>query len=138
MSTTSNNLLQPTLEAPAMAFLESLARRDLDGLRGCLAPSARMRALVPPGFREFDGRDAIADKFRAWFGGSQAFELLEAAATTVGARLQLRWRIRLTPRDGTAPLLVEQIAFVQSDSQLTAIDLLCSGFVSERSAAQRN
>lgn len=121
-----------------MAFLDALARRDLDGLAACLAPNARMRALVPPGFRDFDGRAAIADKFRAWCGAEQAFELLEAAATTVGPRLQLRWRVRLTPRDGAPPLLVEQTAFFEVGSYVQAIDLLCSGFVGERSTTEGN
>ncbi|MFL5515170.1 MAG: hypothetical protein ACJ8DJ_03375, partial [Gemmatimonadales bacterium] len=53
-------------------------------------------------------------------------------ATTVGSRLQLRWRIRLTPHDGPPAVLVEQTAYFGVGSQVQQIDLLCSGFVPER------
>jgi hypothetical protein len=139
MSKNANDLLpRAELESPAMVFLDALARRDLDGLAASLAPDARMRALVPPGFRDFDGREAVAGKFRDWFGADQEFEMLEAAATTVGPRLQLRWRVRLTPPGGAAAVLVEQTAFIEAGSRVQAIDLLCSGFVPEYGATQGN
>jgi hypothetical protein len=93
-----------TMTAPAAStswpisgqLLDALSRRDFDSFERCLAETARFRALVPPGPFELDGPRAIADKFRAWFGGNDEFEMIEAAATDIGVKHYLRWRIRMT------------------------------------------
>ncbi|MFT3834677.1 MAG: hypothetical protein QM711_15400, partial [Micropruina sp.] len=75
-----------THPAPADAMrtgstlIEALARRDFDAFQHCLADSAHLRALIPPGPFELDGSAAIADRFRLWFGGTDQFELLESTA----------------------------------------------------------
>lgn len=80
----------------------------------------------------------MAGWFRSLFGGSEEFELSDGTVGEVGQRLYLRWRIRLTPPGGTGPRrLVEQHAFITTDAgaRISAVDLLCSGFVTEPGTA---
>jgi hypothetical protein len=117
------------------AFLERIARRDLDGLADCVEPDVRVRAMVPPGPFELQGAEELVGRFRRWFGGDDAFELVDASLGEVGPRLYLRWRVRMTcagpPRSSR---VVEQHAFAGTRERIDTIDLLCSGFVDERIA----
>ena len=118
----------------ASAFLDSLAGQDFDRLGGTLAADARMRALLPAGPREWTGADAIADRFACWFGGTERFELVEAAEGTVGDRLHLHWQLRLrAERLGAGWFIVEQQAYADTgeDGRLSRLDLLCTGYRSE-------
>ena len=118
----------------AGAFLNNLAAQDFDRLGGALAADARMRALLPGGPREWAGADAIADRFARWFGGTEDFELVEAAAGTVGDRLHLHWQLRLrAERLGAGWFIVEQQAYADTgeDGRLAWLDLLCTGYRSE-------
>jgi hypothetical protein len=116
------------------AFLNSLAAQDFERLGGTLAADARMRALLPAGPLEWAGADAIAKRFALWFGGTEDFELVEAAAGTVGDRLHLQWQLRLrAKRLGAGWFVVEQQAYVDTgeDGRLAQLDLLCTGYRSE-------
>ena len=116
------------------AFLDSLAAQDFARLGGTLAADARMRALLPAGPREWAGADAIANRFARWFGGTEDFEFVEAAAGTVGDRLHLHWQLRLrAERLGTGWFIVEQQAYADTgeDGRLAWLDLLCTGYRSE-------
>ena len=118
----------------ASAFLNSLAAQDFARLGGTLAADARMRALLPAGPREWAGADAIAHKFARWFGGTEDFELVEAATGTVGDRLHLHWQFRLrAERLGAGWFIVEQQAYADAgeDGRLARLDLLCTGYRSE-------
>jgi hypothetical protein len=115
----------------ASAFLDSLAAQDFAGLGGTLAADARMRALLPAGPREWAGADAIAHRFARWFGGTEDFELVEAAAGMVGDRLHLHWQFRLrAERLGTGWFIVEQQAYADTDEagRIGRLDLLCTGY----------
>jgi hypothetical protein len=115
-------------------FIESLALRDFTALADCLDSAARMRAMLPHGPIELTGSDAVAGWLRSLFGGPEDLELSGGTVGDVGHRLYLRWRIRLTPAGGTGPRrLVEQHAFIATDAgaRISAVDLLCSGFVTE-------
>src|SRR5258707_1220888 len=81
--------------AVAGSFLEGLAAQDFARIGGALPADARLRALLPSGPREWAGAEAIADRFARWFGGTEDFELVEAAVGEVGGRLHLHWRLRL-------------------------------------------
>lgn len=119
-------------------FLESLARRDFAGMARCLSPAVRFRALLPPRDVDVTGPDALLAEFRRWFGDdSEALELCDATVGEVGARIYLRWRIRLSPADDSgAARLVEQHAFAIVGDQIETLSLLCSGFVPAESRFQ--
>jgi hypothetical protein len=117
--------------ATAAAFLQGLADQDFAQLGGALAADARLRALLPPGLREWTGAEMIAGQFARWFGDTEAFELVEATLGEVGGRLQLRWRLRLrAERLGAGWFTVEQQAYADAgeDGRLARLDLVCTGY----------
>jgi hypothetical protein len=117
--------------ALAGAFLEGLAAQDFAQLGGALAADARLRALVPPGLKEWAGADAIAGRFAGWFGDTEDFELVEATVGEVGGRLHLRWRVRLrAERLGAGWFTVEQQVYADTDDsgRIARLDLLCTGY----------
>lgn len=111
-------------------LLDALSRRDFHAFEQVLSASARLRALLPPGPVELDGPTAITDRFRLWFGGNEAFELVEASASDIGAKHYLRWRIRMTSAAGQSRI-VEQHLYTTGTAAIETIDLLCSGFHAE-------
>lgn len=129
-----------TATAPSTAWpisgqlLDALSRRDFDALQRCVASEARLRALVPPGPFELNGPQAIADKFRTWFGGSEDFEMVEASASEVGTKQYLRWRVRLTAPETGQSRTAEQHLYTTGTDAIETIDLLCSGFQADGGA----
>jgi len=117
--------------ALAGSFLESLAAQDFARLGGALAPSVRLRALLPPGPFEWTGAEVIAGQFASWFGDTEDFELIEATVGEVGGRLHLRWRLRLrAQRLGAGWFTVEQQAYADTGDggRIARLDLLCTGY----------
>jgi hypothetical protein len=117
------------------AFLEGLTNRDFERLAATLTPTAKMRALLPPGPMDFDGAGAVADALRSWFGDAQDFELVDAAVGEVAGRLHLSWRLRVRPAPfgiGDGWHVIEQQVYAEAGDTIDAIDLLCSGFRPER------
>ena len=119
--------------------VEALARRDFAALARCLGPGVRMRALLPGRVAEFTGPQEVAGWFAGVFGGPDDFELADGTVGEIGPRLYLRWRVSLTPAEtggvaGAAAIsrLAEQHVFAMTgtDGLISALDLLCSGFVS--------
>lgn len=113
------------------SFLESLAARDYQRMAATLDPTIRFRALLPPGPSHWQGSDAVTGAFRAWFGGAEEFELVEASVGEVGGLLHLAWRIRVRPAPfdiGEGWHLIEQQAYAETTSRIMQLDLLCSGF----------
>ena len=120
--------------ALAGSLLEGLAAQDFAQLGGALAADARLRALLPPGLREWTGAQVIADRFEGWFGDTQDFDLVEATVGEVGGRLHLHWRVRLRAgRLGTGWFTVEQQAYAETGDggRIARIDLLCTGYRAE-------
>jgi len=114
----------------AGTFVEALASRDFTAMAGCLDPDVRVRALLPPGLVEVTGKDAAIGIFRMVFDDPDDLVLIDATVGEVGPRLYLRWRAVLTPAARTGPgRLVEQHVFATAGERITAMDLLCSGFV---------
>jgi hypothetical protein len=110
-------------------FLDALVRRDFVALAGCLQPDVRLRALVPHGPFEENGPADVVERFRRWFGGDDAFEVVDASIGQVGPRLSLRWRVRMRVTDEPAVTrVVEQHAFAVAGERVASLDLLCSGF----------
>ena len=117
--------------ALAGSFLEGLAAQDFARIGGALTADARLRALLPPGLREWTGAEAIADQFACWFGDTNAFELVEATVGEVGGRLHLHWRLRLcAERLGAGWFTVEQQAYADTadGGRIARLDLLCTGY----------
>jgi len=117
--------------ALAGSLLEGLAAQDFAQLGGALAADARLRALLPPGLREWTGAQVIAGQFASWFGDTRDFDLVEATVGEVGGRLHLHWRLRLrAERLGTGWFIVEQQAYADTDDggRIAQLDLLCTGY----------
>ena len=117
--------------ARAGSLLEGLAAQDFAQLGGALAAGARLRALLPPGLREWTGAQEIAGRFEGWFGDTQDFDLVEATVGEVGGRLHLHWRLRLrAERLGAGWFTIEQQAYADTDEggRIAQLDLLCTGY----------
>ena len=120
-------------------LLETLASGDFAGLGALLEPGATMSALLPRGFDEWRGREEICAAFERWFGDVDAFEVVDASVGQVGARLQLRWRVRVCgARFGAGARLVEQHVYADTGptGRIGALRLLCSGYCGEHSGSR--
>jgi hypothetical protein len=128
------NMQPSSATDPGAALVAALAERDFDHLADALAPTVRMRALIPPGPVEVSGRDPAAARFASWFGGREALRLVDSASDAVGDRLHVSYRLRV--KDAGEPWrIVEQHLFCTIDaSWITALDLVCSGFRPEQAA----
>jgi hypothetical protein len=118
-------------------LLEGLANRDFARMEAILAPNVRLRALLPPGPRVYEGPDDVTAAFRSWFGAVEEFELVDATVGEVGGRLHLSWRIRVRPAPfgiGDGWHVIEQHAYADATDAIETLDLLCSGFNPERIA----
>lgn len=116
-------------------FLEALAKRDYTRMATTLGATIRFRALLPPGLMEWEGPENVAETFKSWFGGAAEFQLLDATVGEVSGRLHLSWRIRLRPAPfgiGEGWHVIEQQGYADADESIETLDLLCSGFNSER------
>jgi hypothetical protein len=111
-------------------LLEALAARDFDRLSDCFEPEATLRALLPSGPAQSDGAVEIVERIRTWFGGAEAFEVLDGTVGEVGGRMHVSWRLRMhpTPWGDDAWHVIEQQAYLQAGERIDSIDLLCSGF----------
>ena len=116
-------------------FLECLTARDYVRLAATLAPRVRFRALQNQGPLEWHGRAEVTEVFRSWFGDADTFEVVDATIGGIAGRLQMTWRIRLRPAPfdiGDGWHLIEQHAFADIAETIHTLDLVCSGFQTER------
>lgn len=114
-------------------LLEALSRRDFGAVGTCLDEGVHFRALLPPTVVDVDGPGAVVACFEKWFGGTDDFEVLDAEIGAMGPRLTLRWRIRMSPPGAPHEgRVAEQHVFATVRERVEVLDLLCSGFVSER------
>ncbi len=134
-TTPAPDLVGPPSDGPRFAaagtFLEGLAAQDFDRLATTLAPDVHLRALVPPGLREWTGAADVAGQFGHWFGDTEQFDLVDGSIGEVADRLHLRWRLRLrAERLGDGWFAVEQQAYIDTDPEghIARIDLLCTGY----------
>jgi len=112
---------------PGARFLEALARRDYDALAECFAADATLRAIVPPGVREDDGRDAITARFRLWTEDVADYSVVESETAPFADLLRLRWAVKgVDPELGLCSF--EQTAYAEvADGQIARMRLACSG-----------
>lgn len=111
-------------------FLEALRRRDYDALGACFSSEATLRAVVPPGWREDDGSEAIVQRFRRWTEEIDGYEVVDSDAAEFADVLRLRWAVRgLDPSVAEpGPSTFEQTAYAEiADGAITKMRLACSG-----------
>jgi hypothetical protein len=136
MSTTATETDHPAARwSVGGVFLEALATRDYRLMATTLAPTVRLRAMLPRGPMNWEGPATVTEVFSSWFGTAEDFELVDAAVGEVGGRLHLSWRLRVRPAPfGIGPgwHVIEQQAYADTSVTISALDLLCSGFRAER------
>jgi hypothetical protein len=132
------NTTNPSPSVPHFAvaglFLEAMAANDFEHLASALDVDASLSALLPRGFREWQGVAEICGVFEHWFGDVEDFVVADASVGQVGSRLQLRWRLRLRgTRLGDEAMVVEQHVYadIGATGLIQRMSLLCSGFCKE-------
>jgi hypothetical protein len=130
---------QKTPSTPELAvttlLLEALADGDFARIATVVSDDATLSALLPGGFRQWQGAAEIAATFDRWFGNAEHCDLIDASLSRVGPRLGMHWRLRVrAERLGRRPLIVEQYAFADTAStgRIQNMSLLCSGFCGEQ------
>lgn len=120
-------------------LLEALSAGDFEHVASAFEADASLSALLPRGFREWQGATAIGGAFAGWFGNVEEFEVTDASIGQLGRLLQMRWRLRLRGvRFGSEPMVVEQhvCAATGPHDRIQHMSLLCSGFWPEHVDAQ--
>jgi len=133
-STTTSPPPVPPHFAVAGIVLDALTAHEFARFDDALDPDASMSALLPRGFREWQGPAEICAQFEQWFGDVERFEVADATVGQVGALLQLTWRLRLkADRLGEEPMIVEQHVYASTGAggRIERLSLLCSGFWEE-------
>ena len=110
----------------AQRFLDALADCDFDRIGSCFAETGKLQALVPSGLREDAGPEAVATRFRLWFGDVLELTIIESGIDEFHDLAHLRYRVSA---DEDGPVVVEQHAYVKAtDGKIEAMNLVCSGF----------
>jgi hypothetical protein len=112
----------------AQTLATAVAARDLAGLGEQLTDDVRLRALLPGGPIEENGRGAVLATFDGWFGGYDTVVLEDAAGELVGDRLLVHYRLVFEPDAERRALTQTWVSTVAADGRLARIDLVCSGF----------
>jgi hypothetical protein len=111
----------------AAAVATLVAARDPQRLALVLTESARLRALLPGGLIEANGRAAVAARFYGFFADFDTVRLVESAGEAVADRLLTHYRLHVS--QGATRWVCTQTAICKFvDGRLAVIDLLCSGF----------
>jgi hypothetical protein len=108
-------------------FVAALGALDFARLGATLSETVRFRALVPPGFREADGRGATVDMIAGWFGDAMPGSILRRAAGVVGDRVWAAYRIRVDD-DGESSVAEQRVLAVLDGDAIATLDFMCSGF----------
>lgn len=126
-STREAGELERAERAAGEAFVEALAARDSNRLRAALHPEAHLRALVPSGFKESLGRDAVAARLESWFAEPERLSLASKNVSYVSDRLRIQYRFDEHYPEGDSET-IEQDAYCEvREGRIASIDLLCSG-----------
>jgi len=117
--------------ATGRTFVDSIVRRDWDGLARCFEPDATFQAVTPNAkpFRNRSGREAAGRQLQAWFGDADVTELVSCTIEPIEGRIHVGYRIHEHEPDGW--YLVEQHAFfTPGTTGIAAMSLVCSGLIS--------
>ena len=119
--------LERTEKAAGEAFVEALAARDPNRLRAVLHPNAHLRALVPSGFKESIGSDAVAARVESWFAEAESLTVVSRKVSYVSDRLRIQYRFDEHYADGASETIEQDAYCGVSEGRIDSIDLLCSG-----------
>ena len=110
-------------------FVDAVARRDFDAVAACFSPDAEVRILTPHQLRELSGPAEAADRFRAWFGPMDGFELLDAGVEHIADRVRIRWHTRgCDPEKGWQENDHTGYAQLDDSGLIVALNVSCTGF----------
>lgn len=113
----------------ASALVRAMAARDDEAAGRLMHDDVRLRALVPSGPIEVEGRADVVARFRRWFGDAQTLDTDSSSFEPVSDRVHAAYRFRATYADGAVEV-VEQHAFVDvDDGRVRTVDLVCSGWL---------
>ena len=107
--------------------MEALAARDSKRLRAALHPDAHLRALVPSGFKESIGSDAVAARLESWFAEAESLTVVSKKVSHVSDRLRVQYRFDEHYPDGDSELIEQDAYCGVREGRIDSIDLLCSG-----------
>jgi hypothetical protein len=110
----------------AAGFAATVARREPQRLAAVLTETVRLRALLPGGPVESNGRPDVVDRFQGWFADFDTVQVLESAGEAVEDRLLIHYRLRLS-RAETRWVCTQTAVCKLVHGRLAVIDLLCSG-----------
>jgi hypothetical protein len=77
----------------ATAMAAAVAERDTVQLAAAVTDNVRLRALLPGGPIEENGREAVVVRVGGWFADMDAVDLVEAAGEAVADRLLIHYRL---------------------------------------------
>ena len=121
--------------AAAASLLKALAEGDFARIATVVDDDATLSALLPGGFRQWQGGAEIAATFERWFGNAEQCDLIGASLGQLGHRLHMQWSLRVrAERLGPHPRVVEQYAYadIAPTGRIQSMSLLCSGFCAEQ------
>ena len=111
----------------ATSVATAVADRALDRLGTHLADDVRLRALLPGGSIEENGRVAVLARFDDWFGSYDTVVLSDVAGDDVGDRVLVHYKLMFDP-DGDRRVLTQSVVCSVYDGLVGRMDLVCSGF----------
>lgn len=119
--------LERTEKAAGEAFVEALAARDSSRLRAALHPEVHLRALVPSGFKESIGTDAVVARLESWFAEAERLTVAVKKVSYVSDRLRVQYRFDEQYPDGDSEVIEQDAYCSVREGRIDSIDLLCSG-----------
>lgn len=112
-------------------FLRIVGERRYPELEAVLAPDVVLRWITPGGTGERAGAGEVVDRYRTWFGNLSQVNVLSARSETMGSRFPFAYRFRVCKPDGDWYIVQQQGVLDAGDAGITAIDLVCTGFLTE-------
>lgn len=123
----------------AHAFARAYREVDEDALRDLIAPEAPVRMLMPRGYAEHVGPDALIQQIRGFFTkwpvvavDELEVELLRPNLMQTGRMTQVEHRFRLRQADtGQPAAMVITHLLAIADGRIAVLDELCTGVMPE-------
>ena len=118
-----------SVTSPARSFVDAIATRDEDALRGSLAPDVDFKGLTPGTFWEADSPDGVRDIVLGhWFEEhDRVTAVRDVTEGEVADTMRIGYRLDLECPDG--PHVVEQQAYYRTGpGGIDYLRIVCSGF----------
>jgi hypothetical protein len=111
----------------AARIAAAVADPDPQRLSAALTDTVRLRALLPGGVIESNGRADAMALFHAWFADFDTVEVVESAGEPVADRLLIHYRLHVC-QASTRWVCTQTAICKVTDGRLAVINLLCSGY----------